>query len=381
MTDSQPIQHPYAFLTDGSAGRFMDSIARAISRDADAQALLGHPQAEVMSDLKARVKSSGKPAIKSLYWSVRCPDAAVWGGLRARTLLADPTRMQWIDLSDDPSLPTLATLVPQPGRWRMLRYVPLRRATLFHQPVTGAARIVKLKRPDRAAEATGCLAAARAALGPNPGFRMPDLLMPGTEGSFALSVCRGTPIGHCFPPDASDLLRRIGRMHARLHCADPSSMSEGRPVAAMDCLALSAALMPHIGAGIASLRRLLRNRPSVAAPVLCHGDFGLEQILHDDGALSLVDFDLCHAGDAAADIARFLVALADDLPNGIDPRVAEAKYLKGYAEVRTLPDTARMRWFRAEAVAARMLVCLRKDQAHPCRIGRLLAQIDALVPA
>ena len=381
LTDPQPTLRPYAFVTDGSAGSFMDNVARAISRDASAQDLLCRPQAEVMSDLKARAKSSGKPAIKSLYWSVRCPDATAWGGLRARTLLADPTCLRWIDLADDPSLPALASLIHRPGHWRTLRYVPLRRATFLHQPVAGPARIVKLKRPDRAAEAAARLAATLAALGPDPGFDIPRLLALGADGSFALSLCHGTPIGIGLPHDAPGLLRRIGRMHARLHCADPSLLPKGLPVAALDCLTLSAALLPDLASRLGPLMARLGHRPGVAPPVLCHGDFGLEQILHDDGALSLVDLDLCHAGDAAADIARFLVALADDQPDGVDPAVAEANYLDGYAEVRTLPDPARMRWFRAGAVAARLLVCLRKDQTHGGRIGRLLAQIDAQVLA
>lgn len=68
-------------------------------------------------------------------------------------------------------------------------------------------------------------------------------------------------------------------------------------------------------------------------------------------------------------MARFLVALAENPSVGLPPDAAGAAYLAGYAEVRTPPAPDRLQWFRAEALAARLLVCLRKDQP----LDRLLA--------
>lgn len=376
LTLAPPGLRPYAFLTDGSPGRFMDDIALAISSDAQAQKLLSNPQAEVVSDLKARVKSSGKPVVKALYWSVRCRDPGAWGGITARTLLADPGRMDWIDLPHDPALLALADLHTEPGHWQILRYVPLRRATLLHQPASGPPVIIKVKRPDRAADAASRLTAAQAALGQFPGFAIPRLLDTRADGTFALSLCRGTPLSAGFPDDAPGLMRRIGQMHASLHRTVPVGLPPGRHSPAADILDLAAALRPALCRFLAPVTRLLRSRPRPSAPVLCHGDLGFDQILHENGVLSLVDFDLCHAGEAAADIAHFLVALAGNPPPGLPAAVAEAAYLDGYAELRALPDWDRLHWFRTEAVAARLLVCLRKDQAQPQQVARLLSHIE-----
>jgi Phosphotransferase enzyme family len=375
LTLAPPTLRPYAFLTDGSPGRFMDDVALAISSDAQALKLLDNPQAEVVSDLKTRVKSSGKPAVKALYWSVRCPDPGTWGRMQARTLLADPDRMDWIDLPQDPALPALADLHTEPGHWQILRYVPLRRATLLHRSASGPPVIIKVKRPDRAKDAAGRLTAAQAVLGQFPGFAIPRLLDTRADGTFALSLCRGASLSAGFPDDVPGLMRRIGQMHASLHITVPVGLPPGSHSPATDILDLAAALHPALCRLLAPLTQLLRSRPRPSAPVLCHGDLGFDQILHENGAMSLVDFDLCHAGEAAADIARFLVALAGNPPPGLPAAVAEAAYLDGYAELRALPDRDRLHWFQTEAVAARLLVCLRKDQAQPQQITRLLSQI------
>ena len=315
LIGARPFRRPYGFITDASAARFMDGIAGRITIDPAAQASPGRPDVTVKSDLKARVKSTGRVAIKSLDWSVRCPDPGVFGGLRARTLLAWPERMHWIDLPDDPALPALASLANQKGQWQMLRYVPLRRATLLHHSRDRAPHIVKVKRPDRAREAGFRPLAAQAALGASPGFGMPHLQALDAAGCLRISLCPGTPLSGGFPADLRATLRRIGDLHARLH-----------------------------------------------------------------DALSLVDFDLCHAGDAAADIARFLVSLPDDLAANADRAVCQEAYLQGYHDRRVLPDAETLRWHRAQAVAKRLLVYLRKDQANPSRIDRLVAQIES-VPA
>lgn len=376
LTLAAPALRPYAFLTDGSPGQFMDHVAVAIASDAKAMELLSNPQAEIVSDVKARVKSSGKPVVKTLYWSVRCHDPGAWGGMQARTLLADPDRMDWIDLPYDPALPALANLQAESGHWQVLRYVPLRRATLLHRPASGPPVIIKVKRPDRAADATGRLTAAQAALGQFPGFGVPRLLDTRIDGTFALSQCLGTPLSAGFPDDVPDLMRRIGQMHACLHRTVPVGLPQGCHSPAADILDLAAALRPALCRPLAPLRWLLRSRPRPSAPVLCHGDLGFDQILHENGVLSLVDFDLCHAGEAAADIAHFLVALAGNPPPGLPAAVAEAAYLDGYTELRALPDWDRLHWFRTEAVVARLLVCMRKDQAQPQQVARLLSHIE-----
>lgn len=379
MLKLMPPLRPYAFLATGSAGRLMDRVARAIADDAPAQALLSNRQAQIMSDIKTRVKSSGSPAIKSMYWSVRCPDPDVWGGMRARTLVAGPDLMDWLDLPQDPALPMLAAFRSMPGLCQVLRYVPLRRATLLHRPATGPARIVKVKRPDRAADAARRLAAANMALGTAQAFTIPRLLDTHPDGTLVLSLCPGTSLGTGLARNGTGLLRRIGRMHAALHACPPAALPHEQPGDATDSLALTAALRPGLIPALIPLTHLLRDRPAPSDPVLCHGDLGFDQMLLDGDSLSLVDFDLCHAGEAAADIARFLVVLTEAPPPGLTAAVAEAAYLGGYAETRALPAPARLHWFRTEALAARLLICLRKDQSP--QIARLLSLINSRVPA
>ena len=366
---------PYAFLPEGSARRFIDRIAAEIAGDARALALLERPGARVTSDLKARVKSRGTPLVKGLYWSVQCPDPSAWGGLRARTLIAGLDRLDWLDLPTDPKLPALPRLRTSAGVWKILRYIPLRRMTLWHQPAVGPARIIKVKRTDRAADAAHRLALASAATQDGFGFTVPRLLETVPDGAFALSLCPGTALGTGLPGDAGVTLRAIGRMHASLHrCSAPGLPPEDRPA---NPLPLITALCPDLS--LSDLAHQLQDRPARSAPVLCHGDFALDQILLGPDGLALVDFDRCHAGDAAADIARFLVNLAEAPCPGPTAAQARTAYLAGYAEVREPPDPARLNWHLAEAVANRILVCLRKDQPH--LIPGFLALIQSPVQA
>jgi Ser/Thr protein kinase RdoA (MazF antagonist) len=283
--------------------------------------------------------------------------------------------MDWLELPTDPELPALPRLQASAGEWRVLRFVPLRRMTLWHQPPSGPARIVKLKRPDRAADAAHRLALAFAATNRRPGIAMPRLLKTSPDGAFALPLCPGTPLGAGLPCDAATTLRAIGRMQATLHRCSPTGLPPDDPP--LHPLPLIAALCP--GLPLSDLADQLRHRPAPSALVLCHGDFALDQILLGPDGLSLVDFDHCHRGEAAADIARFLVTLAEAPPPGLTAAQAGPAYLAGYAEIREPPNPALLDWHFAEAVANRILVCLRKDQPH--LIPRLLEQVQGQVPA
>jgi hypothetical protein len=374
--------HPrlYAFLADGgSAARLMDRVAMTIASDVQAQALLSRPRAKVLSDIKVRVKSGGSPAIKSLYWSVQAPDRAAWGGLSARTLIVGPQGGRWLDLPADPALGALEGLQRQPVIWEVLRYIPMRRATLLHRPdaehADKPAHIVKVKRPERAADAARRLAAVNEALGVAPPVIIPRLLQVSADGTLRMSLCQGASLGSIPGRRVSGLLWRIGQMHARLHACPCDGLPFGPTVSDEKALAFIGALSPNLRGLADRLSRNLGARPLPSAPVLCHGDAGLDQILLDGERLSLVDFDLSHAGEAAADIAQFLVVLAEN-GFGEDDR---ARYLDGYADVRRRPEPARLQWFLAKAVTARVLVYLRKDQAH--RIPRVLGLIDEGITA
>ena len=152
---------------------------------------------------------------------------------------------------------------------------------------------------------------------------------------------------------------------------------------APDTLALVASLRPDLAAALGSpgLSTAFAKTPPPTAPVLCHGDFGFDQILQEGPRLSLVDFDRAHSGEAAADIARFIVLLAESPLRDLPPQAAECAFLGGYSECRPLPDAVPLAWYLSRAALDRLLVLLRKDAALPQSIARLLALIRGLTPA
>lgn len=372
---------PYAFLAAGSTGRRISAITAAIHADARAATLLADPQATIMSDVKLRLKASGSPVVKSLYWSVQRPNPQVWGGAEVRTLVAGEDGLIWCDWLDDPGLPGLRALPSEGKAWRLLRYIPERRATFWVGSSSGPARIVKVKRADRAHDAAHRLAVVNAALAQVKGVQVPRLLSPAQDGVFSLSICPGTVFGQGAWADARTILHRIGQVHGRLHNASPRGLPQDPHAPALKSLALIAALCPAVRPVLAQVADFLMDAPPPAAPVLCHGDLAPDQILSDGTTISLVDFDRAHAGDAAMDIARFLVALADQPLAGLDIATAQNSYLSGYAEMRPLPQTRRLQWCLAEVAVARLLVLLRKDLASPARVDRLVSMIRSQVAA
>jgi tRNA A-37 threonylcarbamoyl transferase component Bud32 len=357
------LRRPYAFIARGSAVGFVDEVAQSIALDGAANDALAQPGHHILSDIKPRTKPADSLSLKSLYWSVQYHDPHAWGGVRARTLLAERGGITWHSLPDDPALPALATLADLPGRWVILRYVPFRRVTLLHQPPGAQPRIVKVKRQDRALDAAHRLCRVGEALLDLPGFRIPRLIENPQDGVFALSVLPGRPL--CLPSapqDAMPLLRRIGQLHATLHDAPASALPAEEVPSAADELETAAQLCPDLIPKLAALASHLRHRPDPAPQALCHGDLALDQFLMTSDSLSLVDFDRSHAGDPAADIARFVVHLSEQATGMLPPKAAITAYAQGYAERRALPDANHLAWHLANAAVARVMIRIRKDQ-------------------
>lgn len=376
------LHRPYAFIARGSAVGFVYDVARFIADDGAAGEALAQPDHHILSDIKPRTKPADSLSIKSLYWSVQHHDPQAWGGLRARTLLAERGGMAWHSLPDDPALPALATLAAVPGRWAVLRYVPFRRATLLHQPPGAPPRIVKVKRPERALDAAHRLRCVGEALLDLPGVRIPRLIQDPQDGVFAFSFLPGRPLGlPSTPQDAVPLLRRIGQLHATLHDAPASALPTEEVPSAADELETAAQLCPDLIPKLASLAARLRQRPDPTSKALCHGDLALDQFLMQGDALSLVDFDRCHAGDPAADIARFVVHVAEQATGNLSPTAAIDAYAQGYAERRALPDADHLAWHLANAAAARVMIRIRKDQVDTKALSGMLEMGNIQVTA
>jgi len=367
------LPRPYAFVARGSAAGFVDDVAQCIATDGIARAAVAQPGHQVMSDIKARTRPADSLSIKSLYWSVQNRDPAVWGGLRARTLRAERGGIEWHSLPEDPALPALAGLAAIPGRWAVLRYVPFRRATLLHQALGGQACIVKVKRPDRAVDAAHRLRCVAEALKPLPEIGIPTLLQEPQDGVFSFSFRPGRPLALPPSPDrATALLRRIGQMHAALHDTPATALPMEEVPSAAEELETAAQLCPSFIPRLAMLAARLRQRPEPGVSALCHGDLALDQFLMEGEALSLVDFDRSHAGDPAADVARFMVHLAEQALGLLPRALALEAYLQGYAERRALPASEPLGWHLANAAAARVMIRIRKDQVDPRAMSEIL---------
>lgn len=116
-------------------------------------------------------------------------------------------------------------------------------------------------------------------------------------------------------------------MIARLHGQDAAALPPAP--ARVDAARWLAAILPGLAMPPATAR-------PAGGQQLCHGDLALGQILDGPHGLCLVDLDRCHRGDAAADLARFLVSLQDETLLQ-DWRAATAAICQGYLDCADLP--------------------------------------------
>ncbi len=123
--------------------------------------------------------------------------------------------------------------------------------------------------------------------------------------------------------------------------------------------------LPAVEAG---LRRLRLNPPAPAGPTLVHGDFRLGNLIVDErGLAAVIDWELCHAGDPAEDLAWLAIRSwrfgNDGLPvagiGEMDP------FLDAYeAAGGTRPDPERLRWWEAMGNVKWAVICARQAHDH-----------------
>ena len=124
--------------------------------------------------------------------------------------------------------------------------------------------------------------------------------------------------------------------------------------------------LPAVEAGLRWLRlQPARRRPSRA---LVHGDFRLGNLIVDEhGLAAVIDWELCHAGDPAEDLAWLCIRSwrfgNDDLPvaglGELEP------FLDAYeAAGGTRPDPERLRWWEAMGNVKWAVICARQAHDH-----------------
>ena len=167
---------------------------------------------------------------------------------------------------------------------------------------------------------------------------------------------------------------------AGIHSVDPADLpalpaAEGDPALAT-CEFWERALddagepLPAVEAGLRWLR--LNAPPAPARIALVHGDFRLGNFIVDENGLAaVIDWELCHAGDPAEDIAWLCIRSwrfgNDELPIAglaeLEPFLADYELAGGVP-----PDPERLRWWEVLGNVKWAVICAR--QAHDHLTGR-----------
>ena len=123
--------------------------------------------------------------------------------------------------------------------------------------------------------------------------------------------------------------------------------------------------LPGVEAG---LRWLRLNRPEPVEPALVHGDFRLGNLIVDArGLAAVIDWELCHAGDPAEDLAWLCIRSwrfgNDELP--VAGLGALEPFLEAYeADGGARPDADRLRWWEAMGNVKWAAICARQAHDH-----------------
>ncbi len=123
--------------------------------------------------------------------------------------------------------------------------------------------------------------------------------------------------------------------------------------------------LPAVEAG---LRWLRLNPPPPVPATLVHGDFRLGNLIVDEhGLAAVIDWELCHAGDPAEDLAWLTIRSwrfgNDELPiaglGEIEPFLAAYEDAGG-----TRPEPERLRWWEAMGNVKWAVICARQAHDH-----------------
>lgn len=390
----------FAFLASSHPLRpEIDRFEAELARHLGDEAFPGAGTRSVLADLKVGPMPGGGWRVAALYWSLQCRSRK---GFTAGTLSykARHGKFTWLDFPDDPRLPGLAEFLARGGEAQVLRYIPLRRITLRMREPSGRTVVAKLKGPSRFRSAWELLRLVEERVTrARPGFRVARAL--GLEESLCLYLQEALPgrsLADLLEPDSAEsLLASLGALHRRLHALPADGLARRAPAQdaaqAQEHAALVGLMLPALRERMTGIgAALAATAPEDTAPAFCHGDPDPGQVLVNDDAWSLLDFDACHAGDPYRDVAMMAASLEYHVPRlqalaasgelgGRAVERAAGAYLTGY--FGTGPrDEARLAWQRACAELHYLALELKKDRyrarAFTRRFGRLQDHVSML---
>ncbi len=204
-------------------------------------------------------------------------------------------------------------------------------------------------------------------------FESPGMLMERVEGT---SVGPRLLRREAYASAREQLPGQLAQALARIHATDVGTIGglsqAGIADPALAACDLWAAALDEWGhpqpALEAGLRWLRLNPPAPVQETLVHGDFRLGNFIASERGLeAVIDWELCHRGDPAEDLAWLCVRSwrfgNDALPvAGIGEREA---FLDAYAAAGgTRPDAGRLRWWEAMGNLKWAVICARQAQDH-----------------
>jgi aminoglycoside phosphotransferase (APT) family kinase protein len=248
---------------------------------------------------------------------------------------------------------------------QLLKHVVGKRAVLLYRFADGRRLIGKMYRADRAQEQHTVLAALQQSLQgatrtPRPLACWLDLGLLNQEHMPGEAAPHWSEIA-----DDEALLDRMAIALADLHGAP---VEVGRQTNLADHVrrtchpglpALREAL-PHLGATLRDIETAMLAREA-AIPldrVLIHGDFGPGQVLWTPEQLSIVDLDGLSHGDAALDVANFVVGLR--VHAGLAGRGLAQRFSERYQQRRGCRALPGLPHYQALAYVRRAMILLRK---------------------
>jgi aminoglycoside phosphotransferase len=343
----------------------------------------------VSSEIRGRLTEGGF-ALDRFYWSSQSWSDS--GQFSATSLYSSSTEdaPRWFRFPDDPRLVTVAPYLRDRGLDRLdsgvevLRYMPLRRFT-FRTPDRheGAASAVgKFKRPSKLEESYGRTTAISAAVGQAAtGFAVPRPAGLDVDNSvyFQDSV-DGVDLAAESAHDAG-ALETAAEVLAAVHSVKVPSLPPLDEAVFITALDRDLQWIAFHDSGLADLtdraRKALRDRPSIEATVLAHGDFVPSHVLRGADGLTVIDLDLAHVGDRYRDLAIMLASLALDSPT-VEPDV-EAILAAYEGRAGLTLDRRRLAWHHLAAEIYYLAVAFTKDRPiDPLAVASALAELETL---